>query len=278
MPRGNMRKRYLAREFMLSFISSFSAWNWLDILGLSMVTIGVLGELVLRFKKFPYNPTNFPPLETCKKFWEVSFEALLLFGLGLELIALPISLYESQIEIAGLKKQTEQLHKENLVLELKIQDRTITPENVKDFIELTKGLTNKIYIKVIVSLEDGETERYARQIRNMLDVAGFGTNGEGIVRVSPRFVIENTNSIAKFSAFAVAFECYGKNDMPIFLPISFPPNSDRPVTSSGFPNDIRVFAYVGWAFSKIGLPPAYLSDDVILKPGEFAVFVPQKIH
>jgi len=60
-----------------------------------MVLFGVIGELVVEFKKFPYNPTVFPPLESLKKRIEITSLVVLILGLLLEIGALPHSMVEA---------------------------------------------------------------------------------------------------------------------------------------------------------------------------------------
>src|SRR6266853_1577190 len=88
---------------MSSFFSSFSFWDWLDIFGLLTVSIGCAGELWLVFKKFPYNPTHFPALEAPRRKLEITFLIILVFGLSCELVALPISLHQSHVQIETLR-------------------------------------------------------------------------------------------------------------------------------------------------------------------------------
>jgi hypothetical protein len=60
-----------------------------------MVFIGVGGELLLEVKKFPFNPTSFPPLGRSKRRIEIISLVVLLLGLFLEVVALPHSILES---------------------------------------------------------------------------------------------------------------------------------------------------------------------------------------
>ncbi len=80
---------------MLSAISSFSVWDWLQVVGTIMVLLGVAGELVAEFKRFPFNPTRFPPLESLKRRIEITSLIVLILGLLLEVVALPHSIVEA---------------------------------------------------------------------------------------------------------------------------------------------------------------------------------------
>lgn len=76
-----------------------------------MVTIGVLFEVLLRMEffkrrlKFPYNPTNFSPLETKKELSEIICDALIFSGLAIELIALPFALFDEHKKIVEINRQ-----------------------------------------------------------------------------------------------------------------------------------------------------------------------------
>jgi hypothetical protein len=176
-------------------------------------------------------------------------------------------------------QEIDQLSNSLAFAESKIEPRTITEKQRADFMELLKGITNRMPIKVITGTEDSETMRYARQIRSMLDDAGFVYKSDVSMAVygATASVIENTNTSARFSDFAVAFMCYGKNDFPVLITIDIPTNGAKPVIQDQADAG-AVFAYVGWAFSKIGVRPAWLYNEDLLKPGEAGIFVPQKFH
>ena len=92
---------------MLSVISLFSIWDWLQVLGTVMVLVGVIGELVAEFKKFPFNPTGFPPLESLKKRIEITSLVVLILGLLLEVVSLP----HSVVEAANARKMAGEANK-----------------------------------------------------------------------------------------------------------------------------------------------------------------------
>jgi hypothetical protein len=169
---------------MSSLLGSFSFWDWVDIIGLAMVTIGVLAEVafgmveigfferllnkikwVKQMLSFPFNPTNFPPLELKKNWAEIIIDALVFLGLALELIALPISLHNSHVDISALQG-------ENLELQLKLQPRIITLQQITNFMFLTQTFP-KFPIRVEVVAMTGEATGYAWQIRKMLNQANY---------------------------------------------------------------------------------------------------------
>jgi hypothetical protein len=123
----------------MPWAASFSIWELLDIVGTFLVAIGVLGELWLLVKKFPCNPTNFPPLEFKKHKFETVFLLTVCVGVSLELIALPISLYKTHVEIRTINNNVTKIEPVNQPL-----------SDISAFVSLTvKGkifpeLTNQI--------------------------------------------------------------------------------------------------------------------------------------
>ena len=196
----------------LSFWVSYSNWEKVDLIGLSLVAIGVLGEavLIVRTIWFPYNPTDFAPLESVlgfkKKYLEILFGILVAIGVALELRALPKYLNESHDKIAELQNQTAQLVSTNLTLATQLEilktPRRISPEQREKFIRILSDPHNvsKIPIKVIVGKSDSDTEYLAMQIREMLDVAGYGTKPSAFTVITdPSYVMSDglwmTNSL-----------------------------------------------------------------------------------
>ena len=66
---------------MCDFISSLSGWDWLDITGLMLVLVGVVGEIWSARKH--------------NEFWESIWGYVLIGGLALELFALPHHIVET---------------------------------------------------------------------------------------------------------------------------------------------------------------------------------------
>lgn len=171
---------------MLLFWSSLSIWERLDIIGLSMVTIGVFGELIIATAsiRFPYNPTNFSAHESAfgfkKRHLEILFDSILVLGLGLELWALPNSLSHSHKDIAELNDRASTnalaaLELQREVFRLK-NPAIITDDQRKRFIAILTNSNNvsKVHIEVIVGNCDRPTEQFAFQIRKILNEAGYG--------------------------------------------------------------------------------------------------------
>jgi hypothetical protein len=74
---------------------------------------------------------------------------------------------------------------ENTMYELKtaIPPRVISPQQRDSFIEALINLHPKIPIKVIVGDTNKETDDFARELRKLLNEAGYGTNNEEIIRL-----------------------------------------------------------------------------------------------
>lgn len=172
---------------MVALISLYSFWEWTDIIGLLIVTVGCGGELWLHFKSAPYNPTDFHFLESGRRGWETLFLVLVVLGLALEFVALPISLTQSHREVGALqnetqrmKKQTEELRRGNLELEAKIQPRAITPEQTANVIRLLGTNQDDTEITVFLDrIDDPERALFGKQVNDVLSSAGFKTSFRG---------------------------------------------------------------------------------------------------
>ena len=101
-------------------------WEKFELAGITMVVLGVAGEFLLIFKKFPFNPTSFGHLELflgrSKKFWEKCFSGLVAIGVSVEMVTFPMVLKESHTEIAVLKNKTEGLKYQAEVLKNKTEE------------------------------------------------------------------------------------------------------------------------------------------------------------
>jgi hypothetical protein len=289
---------------MFSLLSWLSIADWLDIIGLTMVTLGVLGEVALGIIKtevaqeylfklersknvppekpliwlkniltFPYNPTDFPPLNLANTWVEITLDGLIFLGLVLELIALPISLYQSHAEIEGLINK-------NLELQLKLQPRTIRAQQVTNFIFLTKNIP-KFPVRIGIEASYDEPMNYAWQIKKMLNDARFPIpdsdtnfpfqifNAENGVTISPvigdtnewqdlDFVSDNTNSFRVFSYTKVEH----KNGL------------DQYTISSGDTNDIYG-AFIN-AFIQDKMTVIWTYKPEWVSPNHCAIFILQK--
>ena len=141
--------------------------------GLIAVFIGVSGEVYFDWREEKGAHSR----------WKKFFMALLVVGLAYELFEASESDKKAAdaIKSAGQANerassnevQVAELTSNNIALQLKLQPRIITPEQMKDFMFLTEKIP-KFPIRVgVVGL--GEQLNYAIQIRNMLNLAGFKT-------------------------------------------------------------------------------------------------------
>jgi hypothetical protein len=200
----------------MSSFFSFIFWGTLslsekeDLIGVALVVIGVLGELFLEIASIwlPYNPTNFPPLETIlglkKKHLEVIFVSLVAIGVGIELYALPISLNESHIKIAELENKTEALRKQNNKLELIIKPRSFSEGQIQAGAFLLKKHAGT-KVDISARSEDWESIDFARPLRGILSSAGWSVPGDVSLelmmgRSSPEGVSISTNQMSNTEA------------------------------------------------------------------------------
>jgi hypothetical protein len=152
-----------------------------------------------------------------------------------------------------------------LALVEKAKDRTIVDMQSNLFMLLVKDYP-KTPIKVFVGVEDNETDRYARKIKQMLDAAGYGDNTADIIRIPGGIVVENLGAEGIFSTNALVFVSYGTKGGGTFFPLHF---TNDPV--------VKLY-WAESAFSKIGLGGVFIKDDTLLKTGELGIIVPLKNH
>lgn len=281
------RKPDSIRQSMISFLLSLSAGQLLNAVGIFLVLAGVTFGFLMKPKEYRHSndPSDLMQVEEFKKGnWksmtksktrEVFWEYVLIVGLGIELLALAVSIPED----LKLKGRIEELRQKNDALEAK-QRRIITPEQHDNFIKILKN-SPKSPVKVYVGEEDAETRNYAHQIRTMLDDAGYGlgtTNG----------LIENQSWSYSLpigdpsTDLSIDFLFFGTRNEPVTWPgITITPNKKiRGENVDWYPNDVRSVPAIVWdAFEKIGIYPAYDSQTNCLdfkKAGDWGIFIPEK--
>jgi len=160
-----------------------------------------------------------------------------------------------------------------LELEAAAKDRTISDVQSNLFMVLTRDLP-KTDIKVIVGLYDYETDGYAKQIRSLLNKAGYGSPDEKIIYSPGGIVMENTEgSRLMFSTNALAFISHGPTGLPPgFIPLG-----------SGFTNNpewyaLQKFWHAKEAFAQINLGGIYFCDNSLMQTSEVGILVPPKKH
>ena len=161
----------------------------------------------------------------------------------------------------------------------------------------TNAGSPKIDIKVFVQdRPDQEANDFANSIRNMLNEAGYGTNGERVIKippfvVSPRDESQNVRLPQIFSIYAtdkdgkvipLSMPSMGGNMMPFFPTKNSVDselgNAKMPVASyfSNNPNDI--FGGVCNILSYIGIRPAPLDRHDLLNPYEVGFYIPPQVQ
>jgi hypothetical protein len=161
-------------------------------------------------------------------------------------------------------------------LEAKIQPRIITPEQETNFIGLLKGIPSTP-IRVFTGTADVETDKYAKQIRILLDAAGF-TNNEDVVQLGSGYLTRQ-NYMNPLPDFDIELMEYGTNMFssgPFSAPGFFITPSGLPVVVGHDPN--AILSAVKIIFEKIGVKTDIMYDNYCLKPGEVGIFVPEKVR
>jgi hypothetical protein len=258
--------------------SSLLFWEFLEIVGAAIVIIGVWGEYWAERGKVSDKPNDLMQIEFKRKWLEGLFWRILLSGLAIELVGAIATLTLSNIEIAGLKKQTEQLHNENLVLQAKLQPRRITMEQTLNFIFLTEKI-RKIPIIISVYTGSSEAETFASDLRQMFTVAGFQTNSTpnlwGVEQHPDRRFhrpsINDTNEMP-----AVVFLGYSTNGIVVVhTPTRENTNGfNRPIVRSG--NEEDIYFGIDLCLQQIGVKTEWSADPEDIKPGCSEIVVPDK--
>jgi hypothetical protein len=100
--------------------------------------------------------------------------SVLVIGLGIELLGSFSAERLQSKENSVQSFQTELLRSNNIALQLKLQPRTITAEQIANFIYVTQKIP-KFQIRIGIGEAREETASYAWQIRRMFDAAKFPT-------------------------------------------------------------------------------------------------------
>jgi hypothetical protein len=145
-------------------------WEWLEFISIVVVGIGCWGEVWAEHHKFKTQPNDLMPPSLINKKYERVFWLMVVFGLGIELIAFGFSFLAANREIEGL-------HRANLELQRKLQPRRITMEQRTNFIASTVYIP-KIPIKILIGQEGKDTEDLAGDLRETLTMAGFKINSD----------------------------------------------------------------------------------------------------
>lgn len=212
--------------FSASFFASLASGIWAFSKrhpGILLVLVGVAGEVFFGWAA----PKN--RREVLEKFCAV----LLVVGLVVEIVE--ASKEDKQIatanvlaaqanEVAGkaneraaeIEKTEAMIEQTNLLLRsnfiaLKMQNepRHITPEQLTNFVFLTEKVT-KIPITVSIGPNGFDTETFAFQLRQMLSMAGFGTNKGDVWGIE--------HSPTRLSAHLIGTPSPGNFDLTLLIP------------------------------------------------------------
>jgi hypothetical protein len=253
---------------MRSFFSTLSAWDWLDLFGLLMVLLGVIGEFWSAGKHNPF----------CERIWGY----VLILGLALELIALPNhfieagklkQLAERANERATITESNNLVLRSNVVaLELKLQPRVITPAQMTNFESLTKLITKSLPIKISI----GSTAQagLARQFREMLDRSGFKRHqgetepwGFSIDNIAIGRLIGEPTEPRPF-----IYLIYGTN-----VPKTYSWYRDA---KTGFSvtvtNQMHIYGTIIQVLKEIEIPTGTMRSEMMVKPDECEFFIPAR--
>ena len=182
---------------------------------------------------------------------------------------------------AEIEKYSEELKSNNLVLQLQLQPRRITPTQVTNFIFLTERITKNIPIKVCMGQEEGDTGNYAYQIRCLLTAARFKPDVKSgdvldITRDPTRIVVTPIGDDDEKPAL-VNIICTTTNGFAYFPAIEIETGTNglwRPIVTENDPE--KVYWAIFKCFNKIGITTVPLKESSWVKPGEFEFFIPTK--
>jgi len=185
----------------------------------------------------------------------------------------------------ALSWQVEELRSNNIVLEARLLPRTITPQQETNFISLCANIP-KMPIKILIGLEDNETESFAQDVRRALDAAGFECPDGGFIR-DQTLIMTRPLGVSNFdSELCIATgdkNVVPKGREPVVVPgmifLSKNAAGERVVWTEGL-DQIGVVYCVGDSFAKVGIPTTWLSQSAekYLKTNEAAIYIPEKFH
>ena len=160
-----------------------------------------------------------------------------------------------------------------------IKSRIISDEQKKLFKSLLENYP-KTPIKVFVNPRNPESLTYAKQIRQLLDVADYGVSDGGLITNTADIYTGTNFNKWKPTPHTLVFAALPDQKWGWIIPIHDTFDNFKPVISSGLTNDPTVYALgcldcVRWAFTGIGLNGFYIGNATnILKRGEAGIIVP----
>jgi hypothetical protein len=287
-------------EPLLIFWRAFGDWGFI------LVIVGVLGEVLAAAVETVWEKCSLKNLDKWKsrlKRYEIIAGWILIIGLAMEynghkyetqildsdnaklglkaeqagVDAATARLLAAQIETtnAQLTATNLELEKQVVELQLKLQPRMITLEQITNFIYLTEKIT-KIPIKIETGAENGDNVSYASHIRILLTAAGFKLDSSaGILGVT----INPTRIVTRRLGFVdedwVKFVVYGTNDVEkIYKDLNFETTAKgiiRPVVTEN--DDKEIFSAISFSLNQIGIKTGFMNGTSWVKPGEFEFFI-----
>jgi hypothetical protein len=283
-------------------------WEFVEISGAVIVTVGVVGEYIADFTKLLKGNARKTRLRKISTL-------TLIAGLAIELVGLTTTSHAFNLEVAKANDDAKRagtnaaasyeraavaekeagqaneraantesnnlmLQARVLELETKTQIRRITAWQMDEFIKLTKD-ARKFPVKVFIGRRDTETQNYSLQVRELLDKAGFGMEESGNLRDLGDAYL--TMPIHKINDTAIdrpfIFVLFGEPSKPINWPglrMSF--DNEEADYEFDESKDLSGFGKIAYSFRKIGIDSTVVAKTnwFVTKPGEWGIFIHQK--
>jgi hypothetical protein len=285
--------------------SSLEFWELVGLWGFIFVWVGVAGEGAEIFTKLLL-PKVYRARHRCFDVIGAFFWIVLVVALAVEFIGNVKAMQITDRENARLNSEAGQARKDageaieqaalaslrtasveatNLVLrakvvelELKLQPRRITMEQVRKFMFLTEKV-EKVPIKILITAEGRDTETFAHDLREMFTYAGFRTNSDvGVFGVNRRPEVVSgmkfgiTNELP--DVFFVMYDTGGVSIIKGSWRLERTNGLVRPIISET--NELAVFIGLSQCFDQIGVRSEWHGDDKMVTPGECLIWVPVK--
>jgi hypothetical protein len=177
-----------------------------------------------------------------------------------------------QIMLDGLQKSL-------LNFASRLQPRRIEIQTRDKFIALTKDAP-KSYVRIVAAGEDNETLAYARQIREMLDAAGFGNGSNSVTGVKGLNYFPHIGDPAFDTPFDIFFygpEGEDRMDCPSFS--IYYDETNKWMNVNIVSNNVAAIpAIIFKAFIESGLHPGLAKDNMSLnkRQEDWCIFIHQK--
>jgi hypothetical protein len=246
--------------------SWLSVWEWIEFISIIVIGAGCFGEGWAEHHNFSDTFASPKPVEYIKDKVKRWAWRMVVGGLAIEMVAFGFAFQASNNEI--------------LALQAKLQPRTITPKQIKDFIFLTGKIGKQIPIKIHASSGGDDTMSFAIQLRYMLDRAGFkrdaSENGVEInIAGNPiTFIYRKVGQTGEWPS--VIFDIYGTNEVTFFrsIPTETTNGFVRPIISEADPKTI--YKAIDDCFRQIHIKTAWQQATNWMPPGECEIIITPK--